>query len=445
MSDDYMKINAENIKKIAEAEGIPMEQNPDKETKDIPYNSEERMSMKERVAELVGKLEDGLKEIFDSDKYKDYLNTMAKFHNYSLNNSLLIHQQKPDATLVAGFNSWSKNFERHVKKGEKGIHIIAPAPYTIKKEQQLLDTKTMQPLFNADGSPKTTEVEVKIPAFKVTTVFDISQTYGKELPTLGVSELGENVDRAKDFIESLKKVSPVPIEFGETKGESKGFYSPSDQSITIKEGMSDAQTIKTMVHEISHAKLHNPEQLKEEEKQKSHGTIEMEAESVAYIVCQHFGIDTSEYSFGYIAGWSEGKGPEELRDSMQTIRDTAGEMINRVENSMRAMERDREVAQEKEGMTDLPIEKPKTPESQKDFVPVNGTETPFIQPIEKEVTKEGVEAAKNANVKEAKSENPKEEKKSLKAKLSEKKKEVAKEKKDKTLTKEKEKAKGGAR
>ena len=445
MSEEYMKVNGENIRKAMEADGYPMELNPDKDTSKVPYNSEERKSMKERVGELVSKLEDGLKEIFESEKYKNYLNTMAKFHNYSLNNSLLIHQQKPEATLVAGFNAWSKNFDRHVKKGEKGIQIIAPAPYTIKKEQQLFDLKTQQPLFNADGTPKMTEVEVKIPAFKVTTVFDVSQTYGKELPTLGVNELTGNVERAKDFMEALKKVSPVPVNFGETKGDSKGFYSPSDQSITIKEGMADAQTIKTMVHEISHAKLHNPEQLKEEGQQKSHGTIEMEAESVAYIVCQHFGIDTSDYSFGYIAGWSEGKGPEELRDSMQTIRDTAGEMINRVENSMRAMERDREVAQEKEAMTELPVEEPVKPKTDqtKDFEAAKDADVPFIQPIDKEVTKAGVDAAKTANAKDK--EAPKEERKSLKAKLSEKKKEVAKEKKDKTLTKEKDKTKGGAR
>ena len=417
MSEEYMKTNGKFIKEFYEKEGITP-----------PGNSggngqEEKVSMKERVAELVGKLEDGLKEIFSSENYKDYLNTMAKFHNYSLNNTLLINQQKPEATLVAGFNSWEKNFDRHVKKGEKGIKIIAPAPYTIKKEQPIVD-RNGSPVMNFDGTPKTTEVEIKVPAFKVTTVFDVSQTYGKELPTLGVNELSQDVDRAKDFMEALKKISPVPIEFGETKGDSKGFYSPTDQSITIKEGMSDAQTIKTMVHEISHAKLHNPETMKEEGQQKSHGTIEMEAESVAYIVCQHFGIDTSDYSFGYIAGWSEGKGTEELRDSMQTIRDTAGEMINRVEGNLRAMEHDREKAIAEQNQEIEPIES---------------------KPIEKEVTKEGVEAANAAVRKEAQKEEPKEERKSLKAKLSEKKQEVAKEKKDKTLNKDKKKAKGETR
>ena len=341
------------------------------------YSKEDREKARDDVKSLLSKLEDGLKAVFDSDNYKNYLNTMSKFHNYSINNTLLINQQKPDATLVAGFNSWAHNFERHVKKGEKGIKIIAPAPYYIKKEKQVIDPKTGEGVLNPDGTPKMAEVEVKIPAFKVSYVYDVSQTYGKDLPTLGVSELTSDVDKAKDFINSLKKVSPVPVEFGKTKGDSKGFYSPDQGKIVVKEGMSEAQTIKTMVHEISHAKLHNPEKAKENAK-KTKGTIEMEAESVAYIVCQHFGIDTSDYSFGYIAGWSEGKGVDELRDSMQAIRDTAGEMINRVEGDLRNVER----------------------EAQKEVT------TPEKEP-------------------------PKEERKSLKAKLTEKKKEVAKKKDEK--------------
>lgn len=427
MSGEYLKTNEKVIKEIADAEGITVKPNvpadliQEKDTKDLPYDGQERKSMKERVGELVEKLEDGLKELFESENYKNYLNTMAKFHNYSLNNTMLINQQKPEATLVAGFTSWEKNFERHVKKGEKGIKIIAPAPYTLKKEEQLIDLATKKPLFNEDGTPKTTQVEVKIPAFKVTTVFDVSQTYGKELPTLGVNELTQDVTRAKDFMEALKIVSPVPIEFGETKGESKGFYSLSDQSITIKEGMSDAQTIKTMVHEISHAKLHNPEQLKEEGVSKDRGNIEMEAESVAYIVCQHFGIDTSDYSFGYIAGWSEGKGTEELKESMQTIRDTAGEMINRMENSLSAMEHDREKDEaQKEAKAEPKEEKKEESREEK-----------------KEEKKENTKKTK-----EPKAEKQKDERKSLKAKLSEKKQEVAKEKKDKTEMKEHEQKKG---
>ncbi len=330
---DYMKRNAKLINEIEGKEVIKTD-----DTKDD-------LSMKEKVNELMTKLEQGLKEVFESDAYKNYLNTMAKFHNYSINNTLLINQQMPEATLVAGFNSWNNNFDRHVKKGEKGIKIIAPAPYTIKKEQQVVDPKTGEALTNFDGTPKTAEVEIKVPAFKISYVYDISQTYGKELPTLGVNELKEGVNHAKDFIDSLEKLSPVPIEYGETKGESKGFYSPMENSITIKEGMSESQTIKTMVHEISHAKLHNPDMMKENEG-KSKGTIEMEAESIAYIVCQHFGIDTSDYSFGYIAGWSEGKETAELKESMNTIRETSSEMINRIEGNLRNIERERQETKE---------------------------------------------------------------------------------------------------
>ena len=423
--DDYMKINASMINEIEGKEVI----------KTDTEKQETQQSMKEKVSELVGKLEDGLKEIFDSDKYKNYLNTMAKFHNYSVNNTLLINQQKPDATLVAGFDSWARNFGRHVKKGERGIKIIAPAPYMVKKEKQLVDPKTGEKLFNPDGTPKTTEVEVKIPVFKVSYVYDISQTYGKELPTLGVAELGNTVDRAKDYIDSLKKVSPVPIEFGETNGDSKGFYSPSNQSITIKGGMSDAQTIKTMVHEISHAKLHNPEALKEEGKRKSKGTIEMEAESVAYIVCQHFGIDTSDYSFGYIAGWSEGKGTEELKESMQSIRETSSEMIYRIEGNLRAIDRDK-AKQEEVSISET--------NKDNEFMKVSSEDNPLspgdtkktvIEPIDKTVTKKPEkEPNKDSN-----------ERKSLKAKLQGKMQEVAKEKEKKTLSKSKKKEKEGAR
>ena len=413
MADEYIKKNADLINEVAKQEGLgevfPSEK------------ADEKMSMKERVQEIVGKLEQGIKEVFESDKYKEYLNTMAKFHNYSINNVLLINQQKPEATLVAGFNAWANNFDRHVKKGEKGIKIIAPAPYTIKKEQPLIDLRTGGAILNADGTPKTTEVEVKIPAFKVTTVFDISQTYGKELPTLGVNELTGEVDHAKDFMEALKKTTAVPIEFGETKGDSKGFYSPTENTIRIKDGMSDAQTIKTMIHEIAHSKLHNPEAMKEGDG-KSRGLVEQEAESVAYVVCQHFGIETSDYSFPYIAGWAEGKEANELKQSLETIRDTAGEMINRIEGSLRALEHDRE-AQREADKGNIPMERPVEPKlTEKDVV------LPDSKPEDK---------AKPAETKENKSKSSeKNERKSVKEKLSEKKKEVAKEKKDKTQSKE---------
>ncbi len=345
-------------------------------------------SMKERVKELTDKLEQGLKEVFESDNYKNYLNTMAKFHNYSINNTLLINQQKPDATLVAGYDSWVRNFDRHVKKGERGINIIAPAPFKTERDVPIINPETGQPILKKDGTPYTEKKEVTIPYFKITRVFDISQTEGKELPTIGVNELLNDVDGAKDFIESLKKVSPIPIEFGETNGDSKGFYSPVDNKIVVKDGMSDAQTIKTMVHEISHAKLHNPDRA-EENAGKSKGTIEMEAESVAYIVCQHFGIDTSDYSFGYIAGWSEGKETDELKKSMNTIRETSSEMIYRVEGSMRQIDRDRH--------KDLYVDK------DTEFLDVT-IETPFDTPKQKEELKEKTKTSLKDKIKEKKEE-----------------------------------------
>lgn len=414
MTDDYVKKNADLINEVAKEEGLGEVFKTEK--------PEEKMSMKDKVQEIVGKLEQGIKEVFESDKYKEYLNTMSKFHNYSINNVLLINQQKPEATLVAGYNAWANNFDRHVKKGEKGIKIIAPAPYTIKKEQPIIDMKTGSPILNADGTPKTTEVDVKIPAFKVTTVFDISQTYGKELPTLGVNELTGEVDHAKDFIESLKKTTSLPINFGETKGDSKGFYSPTENSITIKEGMSDVQTIKTMIHEIAHSKLHNPEAMKEGDA-KSRGLIEQEAESVAYVVCQHFGIETSDYSFAYIAGWAEGKETNELKQSLETIRDTAGEMINRVEGNLRAMEHDREAKIEAE-KGNIPMEPPVEPKlTEKDVVLPDNPKIEDKKPAEKTDNKESKSSDKK-------------ERKSIKEKLSEKKKEVAKEKKEKTQSKD---------
>ena len=345
-------------------------------------------SMKERVKELTDKLEQGLKEVFESDNYKNYLNTMAKFHNYSINNTLLINQQKPDATLVAGYDSWVRNFDRHVKKGERGINIIAPAPFKTERDVPIINPETGQPILKKDGTPYTEKKEVTIPYFKITRVFDISQTEGKELPTIGVNELLKDVDGAKDFIESLKKVSPIPIEFGETNGDSKGFYSPVDNKIVVKDGMSDAQTIKTMVHEISHAKLHNPDRA-EENAGKSKGTIEMEAESIAYIVCQHFGIDTSDYSFGYIAGWSEGKETDELKKSMNTIRETSSEMIYRVEGSMRQIDRDRH--------KDLYMDK------DTEFLEVT-IETPFDTPKQKEELKEKTKTSLKDKIKEKKEE-----------------------------------------
>jgi antirestriction protein ArdC len=257
---------------------------------------------KQKVKEITDRLEEGLKELFEGEKYKSYLNTMSKFHNYSANNIQLIEMQCPGATYVAGYKKWQKEFERHVNKGERGIRILAPAPYKIKEEQEKIDPVTNEPVLDRDGMPVIEEVEIKIPAFRVVTVFDYSQTDGKELPGLGVSELHGDVERYQDFMEALSRVSSIPIRYEGMEGDRKGYFIDLNRPIAIKEGMSEAQTAKTGVHEVAHAKLHAKEIEQETGTVKDRETKEVEAESIAYTVCQHFGIDTSDYSFGYIAG-----------------------------------------------------------------------------------------------------------------------------------------------
>lgn len=303
---------------------------------------------KQKVQEITEKLEQGIKELFESEKYKTYLNTMSKFHNYSFNNTLLIAMQKPDATLVAGFKAWQKNFDRYVKKGEKGIRILAPAPYKIKEEQEKLDPVTGEIMLDKNGMPVTEEVEIKIPAFRVVPVFDVSQTDGKELPDIGVNELSGSVEDYEDFMQALTEVSPVPITYEDIEGEAKGYFHTTDHRIAIQEGMSQSQTVKTAIHEVAHAKLHDRERNQDIDAvlDKDRNTKEVEAESVAYTVCQHFGIDTSDYSFGYIAGWSSGRDMKELKSSLDTIRKTASELITGIEDRLAELQKDRAVEQE---------------------------------------------------------------------------------------------------
>ena len=303
---------------------------------------------KQKVQEITEKLEQGIKELFESEKYKTYLNTMSRFHNYSFNNTMLIAMQKPDATLVAGFKAWQKNFDRHVKKGEKGIRILAPAPYKIKEEQEKLDPITGEIMLDKNGMPITEEVEIKIPAFRVVPVFDVSQTDGKELPDIGVNELSGSVEDYEDFMQALTEVSPVPITYEDIEGEAKGYFHTTDHRIAIQEGMSQSQTVKTAIHEVAHAKLHDREQNQDIDTvlDKDRNTKEVEAESVAYTVCQHFGIDTSDYSFGYIAGWSSDRDMKELKSSLDTIRKTASELITGIEDRLAELQKDRAVEQE---------------------------------------------------------------------------------------------------
>ena len=300
----------------------------------------------EKLKEITDRLEQGIAELFDSERYREYLKVMSKFHNYSFHNTLLIAMQKPDASLVAGFSAWKNNFERNVMKGQKGIKIIAPSPYKIKQEMQKIDPHTQKPVIGKDGKPVTEEKEVTIPAYKVVSVFDVSQTEGKELPDIAVDELTGDVDRYKDFFAALEKTSPVPIAFENIEGGSHGYYHLEDKRIAINEGMSELQTLKTAIHEIAHAKLHDIDlnAPKDEQPRVDRRTREVEAESVAYTVCQHYGLDTSDYSFGYVAGWSSGRELSELKSSLETIRSAAAEIINSIDENLAELQK----AQDKE-------------------------------------------------------------------------------------------------
>lgn len=291
-----------------------------------------REKQAEQMKAITDKLEQGVAEVFSSDKYKQFLDTMAKFPRYSVNNNILIMMQKPDAQMCQSFTGW-KEMGRFVKKGEKGIKILAPAPYTIQREQNKLDDRG-NPMMDKDGEPIMESVEIKVNAFKVVSTFDVSQTDGKELPSLGVDELTGGVDGYGTFLEALKEVCPVPITFENIEGGAKGFYSQTEKRIAIQEGMSEAQTVKTAIHEMAHQKLHA---IENNGPKQSRNSKEVEAESVAYTVCQHYGIDTSDYSFSYVAGWSEGKETPELKASLDTIRKAASELICAIDEKMEVL------------------------------------------------------------------------------------------------------------
>ena len=299
-----------------------------------------------KLKEITDRLEQGIADLFNSDRFKEYLNVMSKFHNYSFNNTVLIALQKPDASLVMGFNAWKgKGIERSVKKGEQGIRIFAPAPYKIKTEAEKLDPETKKPIIGEDGKPITEVKEITVPAFKVVCVYDVSQTEGKELPTLGANELFGNVENYKDFFAALEKTSPVPIAFEQIAGGAHGYYHLEDKRIALDEGMSELQTLKTAIHEIAHAKLHDIDlnaSAEERANRPDKRTREVEAESVAYTVCQHYGLDTSDYSFGYVAGWSSGREMAELKSSLETIRVTAAEIIDSIDAHLAEFQKERE-------------------------------------------------------------------------------------------------------
>ena len=315
----------------------------------------------EKIKEITDRLEQGITELFDSERYKEYLQVMSKFHNYSFNNTLLIAMQKPDASLIAGFNAWKNNFGRNVMRGEKGIRILAPSPYKIRQEVEKKDPQTGKTVIGSDGKPVTETKEIQIPAYKVVAVFDVSQTEGRELPAIGANELTGDVEQYEDFFAALEKTSPVPMGFEKIDGTAHGYYHLEEKRIAIDEGMSQLQNLKTAIHEIAHAKLHDidlnaPEQPDRPDRR----TREVQAESIAYTVCQHYGLDTSDYSFGYVAGWSSGRELAELKASLETIRATAAEIINTIDGHFAELQKEREAQKaqeaEKEPTPDLAAE-----------------------------------------------------------------------------------------
>ena len=277
---------------------------------------------------IMQSLESGVEELFTSNRYQEFLKTMAKFHNYSFNNTMLIAMQRPDATLVTSYKNW-QSMGRQVMKGEKGITIIAPAPYKKMKEKEVLD-ENQRPIMGTDGKPKTEQVEVTVPHFKAVTVFDIAQTSGEPIQTLAPELLTAAVQDFDSFMQAIQKISPVPIRFDEIDGNANGYYHNADKEIVIKKGLSESQTLKTAIHETVHAKLHDREIMESLGVEKDRLTKEVEAESVAYCVCSSFGLDTSDYSFPYIAGWSSSREMKEMKASMDVIRKTAGEMIDQL-------------------------------------------------------------------------------------------------------------------
>ena len=312
----------------------------------------------DRMKEITDRLETGIQELFESERYTAYLTSMAKFHSYSFNNTLLIAMQ--GGQLVAGYNKWRDDFHRNVKWGEKGIKILAPAPYTVKKEMPKLDEQG-QPVMDKDGKPLTEVQETQVPAFKIVSVFDVSQTEGEPLPSIGVDELAGNVEQYEDFFKALEQTSPVPMAFEDIPGGSHGYYHLTEKRIAIQENMSELQTLKTAIHEIAHAKLHaiDPDApVTEQADPPDSRTREVQAESVAYAVCQHYGLDTSDYSFGYVAGWSSGKDLKELRASLETIRATAHELITTIDGHLAELQQQRQAQQAVEQTVEQAAEQP---------------------------------------------------------------------------------------
>ena len=319
---------------------------------------------KQEMDQMAEKLEAGVKDVFQGENYKAYLDFCAKMPRYSINNQILIMMQKPDATMCQSFTGW-KEMGRFVKKGEKGIRVMAPAPYKIEREQDKLDGNG-KPMLDADGEPVKEKVEVKVNAFKPVSTFDISQTDGEPVPRLGVDELVGTVEGYETLMEAIKQASPVPISFENIESGAKGYFHVEENRIAIQEGMSEAQTVKTALHEASHATLHNKEAQNADSDKKTRNQKECEAESVAYVVCQHYGVDTAEYSFPYVAGWSSDKEVPELKASLDTIRRAASDLISKID------ERIAELTQSKDKNQFAEIDQ---------WLEAHGDELPFDNPV----------------------------------------------------------------
>lgn len=319
---------------------------------------------KQEMDQMAEKLEAGVKDVFQGENYKAYLDFCAKMPRYSINNQILIMMQKPDATMCQSFTGW-KEMGRFVKKGEKGIRVMAPAPYKIEREQDKLDGNG-KPILDADGEPVKERVEVKVNAFKPVSTFDISQTDGEPVPRLGVDELVGTVEGYETLMEAIRQASPVPISFENIESGAKGYFHVEENRIAIQEGMSEAQTVKTALHEASHATLHNKEAQNADNDKKTRNQKECEAESVAYVVCQHYGVDTAEYSFPYVAGWSSDKEVPELKASLDTIRRAASDLIGKIDDKIA------ELTQSKDKNQFAEIDQ---------WIEAHGDELPFDNPV----------------------------------------------------------------
>lgn len=349
----------------------------------------DKQSNKERIREITAGIEKGIMELFESDRYRNYLTTMSRFHRYSLNNVMLIHAQRPNATLVAGFSKWKNSFGRHVKKGEKGIQILAPTPYKIKVDKEKLDPDTKLPMLDDEGKPITEEKEVTIPMFKVVSVFDVSQTDGKPLPQISFSLTGD-VAQYEVFMEALRRTSQVPITIEPMEPSMDGYFHLEKQAIFLREGMSQVQTVCAAIHEMAHSRLHNYEKMTELADdgetllvpgEKDRNTEEVEAESISYAVCQYFGIETADNSFGYIATWSQGKELKELRASLETIDKTSSELISGIEQHYREICKEQGIGLEAEAPAQEQTQVPDNAELSKPDAELESTSQQIDAPV----------------------------------------------------------------